>query len=231
MIILVLLVRKASNIEPLNPNCSRDLACEFSRNKPNLAGNGPTWLFDIDSLTRTMNYQPVIAGNQTNPSAGFQDKFDAEKAREEVDQQYVLFPVWSFGSTNPQNYDGGAAFDENEHDAKKPQFEVNVSPSSRYRHLSAEFEDCSENSSNEVNAVGSIVSIVGQNSLNITNPFSADGPLKTTASLTHGQSLFKDASQPTDDPDIPELDDITYSDDDNDVGAEADFKNLETSIT
>nr|GEX05862.1 hypothetical protein [Tanacetum cinerariifolium] len=218
--------------------------------------SGPTWLFDIDSLTRTMNYQPVIAGNQTNPSAGFQDKFDAEKAGEKVDQQYVLFPMWYSGSTNPQTYDGDVAFDENKHDAKKPQFEVNVSPSSSaqlgkqddktkkkakgkspvesstgYRHLSAEFEDCSENSSNEVNAVGSIVSTVGKNSLNITNPFSADGPLKTTASLTHGQSLFKDASQPTDDPDIPELDDITYSDDDNDVGAEADFNNLETSIT
>nr|GEV29429.1 retrovirus-related Pol polyprotein from transposon TNT 1-94 [Tanacetum cinerariifolium] len=64
--------------------------------------------------------------------AGFQDKLDAEKAGEEVDQQYVLFPMWSFGSTNPQNYDGNAAFDGKEHDfdAKKPEFEVNVSPSS-----------------------------------------------------------------------------------------------------
>nr|GEV00900.1 retrovirus-related Pol polyprotein from transposon TNT 1-94 [Tanacetum cinerariifolium] len=44
---------------------------------------GPTWLFDIDSLTKTMNYQPVTAGNQSNPSAGFQDKFDVEKAGEE----------------------------------------------------------------------------------------------------------------------------------------------------
>nr|GEW22367.1 ribonuclease H-like domain-containing protein [Tanacetum cinerariifolium] len=120
--------------------------------------SGPTWLFDIDSLTRTMNYQPVIAGNQTNPSEGFQDKFDAEKAGEEVDQQYMLFPV-------------------------------------------------------------------------CTNPFSADGPSNTTASPTHRQSSLKDASQPTDDPDMPELEDITYSDDDNNVGAEADFNNLETSIT
>nr|GEX23537.1 hypothetical protein [Tanacetum cinerariifolium] len=40
-----------------------------------------------------MNYQPVTAGNQSNPS----DKFDAEKAGEEGDQQYVIFPVWSSG--------------------------------------------------------------------------------------------------------------------------------------
>nr|GEV75414.1 ribonuclease H-like domain-containing protein [Tanacetum cinerariifolium] len=64
--------------------------------------------------------------------AGFQDKFDAEKAREKVDQQYVLFPVWSSGSTNPQNYNGNVAFNgkELDFDAKKPESEVNVSTSS-----------------------------------------------------------------------------------------------------
>nr|GFA88746.1 hypothetical protein [Tanacetum cinerariifolium] len=60
---------------------------------PNVADTGPTWLFDIDSLIRTMNYQPVTTGNQSNPSAGFQDEFDAEKEGEEVTQQYMLFPV------------------------------------------------------------------------------------------------------------------------------------------
>nr|GFC71405.1 hypothetical protein [Tanacetum cinerariifolium] len=122
-----------------------------------------------------------------------------------------------------------AAFDRKEHDSdvKKPEYEVNVSLSSSaqsrkqddktkkkakgkshaessigYRHLSAEFEDCSKNSSNEVNAVGFIVPTIGRNSLNNTNPFS-----------------------------VAELEDITYSDDDNDVGAEADFNNLEISIT
>nr|GFC85994.1 retrovirus-related Pol polyprotein from transposon TNT 1-94 [Tanacetum cinerariifolium] len=103
----------------------------FLENKPNIAGSGPTWLFDIDSLTRTMNYQPVAVGNQTNLSAGFQDKFSVEKVGEEINQQYVLFPVWPFGFTNPQNYDGDVAFDGKEHDfdAKKPDSEVILSPS------------------------------------------------------------------------------------------------------
>nr|GEU50425.1 hypothetical protein [Tanacetum cinerariifolium] len=107
------------------------LHVNFLENRPNIADSGPTWLFNIDSLTRTINYQPITAGNQTNPSAGFQDKFDAKKAEEEINQQYVLFPVWSFGYTNPQNYDGNAAFDEKEHnfDAKKPESEVIISPS------------------------------------------------------------------------------------------------------
>nr|GEY41991.1 retrovirus-related Pol polyprotein from transposon TNT 1-94 [Tanacetum cinerariifolium] len=179
------------------------LHVNFLENKPNVAGSGPTWLFDIDSLTRTMNYQLVSAGNQTNPCAGFQDQFAVEKAGEEVNQQYPDF------------------------DAKKPESEVIVSPSSsaqlrkqddktkkeakgkshvesftRYRDLSVEFEDCFDNSINEVNAADTIILTVGQNSLDSTNTFSA-----------------------------AELEDITYSDDEDDVGAEADFNNLETSIS
>nr|GEX54527.1 uncharacterized mitochondrial protein AtMg00810-like [Tanacetum cinerariifolium] len=108
------------------------LHVNFLENKPNVIGSGPTWLFDIDTLTKTMNYQPVTAGNQSYPSVSFQDKFDAEKAGEESDQQYVLFPIWSSGSTNPHNTNRDAAFNEKEHefDEKKPESKVNVSPSS-----------------------------------------------------------------------------------------------------
>nr|GFC69465.1 ribonuclease H-like domain-containing protein [Tanacetum cinerariifolium] len=60
---------------------------------------GPAWLFDIDSLTRTMNYLPVTAENQTNTHAGLQD---TEKAVKEGTYTYVLFPVLSNGSTDSQ---------------------------------------------------------------------------------------------------------------------------------
>ncbi|GKD99063.1 hypothetical protein Tco_1382960, partial [Tanacetum coccineum] len=33
-------------------------------------GSGPNWLFDIDALTRTMNYEPIVAGTQSNGFAG-----------------------------------------------------------------------------------------------------------------------------------------------------------------
>nr|GEU52866.1 putative ribonuclease H-like domain-containing protein [Tanacetum cinerariifolium] len=175
----------------------------FLKNMPNVAGSGPTWLFDIDSLTRTMNYQPVTTRNQTNPSAGFQDKFDAKKAGEEIDQQYMLFLVWSSGSTNPQNNDGDVTFDGMKHDfdAKKPEFEVSVSPSSSS-------QSRKQDNKTKKEARGKILT-VGQNSLNSTNTFSAASPSNAPA----------------------KLEDITYSDDEDDVGAEADFNNLETSIT
>nr|GFC15988.1 retrovirus-related Pol polyprotein from transposon TNT 1-94 [Tanacetum cinerariifolium] len=124
------------------------------------------------------------------------------------------------------NNDGDAAFDGNEpdFDAKKPESEVNVSPSSK-------FEDYSDNNNNEVDATGIIVPTNGQNSPNSTNTFSAAGPSNAAASPTYEKSSFIDASQLPDDPDMPELEDITYSDDEDDVSAEADFNNLETSIT
>nr|GFD58140.1 hypothetical protein [Tanacetum cinerariifolium] len=69
---------------------------------------------------------------QSNPSAGVQGKFNVEKAGEENVLQYVLFPVWSSGSTNLLNTDEDATFDEKEHEfeGRKLESEVNVSPSS-----------------------------------------------------------------------------------------------------
>nr|GEU42043.1 putative ribonuclease H-like domain-containing protein [Tanacetum cinerariifolium] len=168
---------------------------------------------------------PNITGNQSNPSAGVQEQFDAKKAGEEIEQQYVLFSVWFSGSINPQNTDGNAAFDEKEpkFNEKKPESEVNVSPS--------KFEDFFNNSINEVNVAGTLVPTVGHISPNNTNTFSAVGPSNVVASPTHRKSSCIDASQLPDDPDMPELEDITYSDDKDDVGAKADFNNLETSIT
>nr|GEV02677.1 ribonuclease H-like domain-containing protein [Tanacetum cinerariifolium] len=158
--------------------------------------SGPIWLFNIDTLTKTINYQPVTTGNQSNSSAGVEEQFDAEKVGEEIDQQYVLFLVWSFGSTNPQNTNEDASFDEKEleFEGRKPKSKVNVSL--------CKFEDFSDNSINEDNVASTLVPTVGQFSPNSTNTFSA-----------------------------AELEDITHSDDEDDVGAEADFNNLETSIT
>nr|GEW70068.1 copia protein [Tanacetum cinerariifolium] len=203
------------------------LHVNFLENKPNIAGSGPTWLFDIDSLTRTMNYQPVIVGNQTNPSAGFQDKFNAEKAGEEVDQQYMLFPVWSSGSTNPQNYD--------EPLMKRSMMQRSLSLKSMFLQavvLSQGNKMTRQRKRLKERVLLNLSQDIESFKIALkTAVISAAGPSNTTASPTHGKYSFKEASQLPDDPDMPELEDITYSDDENNVGAEADFNNLETSIT
>nr|GEV15641.1 hypothetical protein [Tanacetum cinerariifolium] len=178
------------------------LHVNFLENKPNVASSGPSWLFDIDNLTKTMTYQPVTAGNQSNPSA-------------------VNVSLSSSAQSKKQD-------DETKREAKG---KSPVESLTGYRNLSAEFEDFSDNSINEVNAAGTLVLTIGQISPNNTNTFSAAGPLNAAASPTHGKYVFIDASQLPDDPDMPKLEEITYSDDEDDVGAEADFNNLETSIT
>ncbi|GJV81434.1 ribonuclease H-like domain-containing protein [Tanacetum coccineum] len=47
-----------------------NLHIKFLENKPNVARKGPNWLFDLDYLTDSMNYQPVRSENQDNKHAG-----------------------------------------------------------------------------------------------------------------------------------------------------------------
>nr|GEU86599.1 putative ribonuclease H-like domain-containing protein [Tanacetum cinerariifolium] len=106
-----------------------------------------------------------------------------------------------------------------------------VELSTGVRNLSEEFEAYSDNSINGVNAASTSVTTIGQNSTNNTNTFSVADPSNTVVSLTLRKSLYVDPSQYPDDPDMPALEGITYSDIEEDVGAEADFSNLETNIT
>nr|GFC31603.1 retrovirus-related Pol polyprotein from transposon TNT 1-94 [Tanacetum cinerariifolium] len=46
-----------------------NLHIRFSENTPNVIGSGPDLLFDINALTRTMNYEPIVAGTQSNDFA------------------------------------------------------------------------------------------------------------------------------------------------------------------
>ncbi|GJZ92211.1 ribonuclease H-like domain-containing protein [Tanacetum coccineum] len=69
----------------------------FLENKPNVAGSVPTWLFDIDTLVKSMKYKPVVAGNQTNGNAGTKENIDAGQAGKKTipDQKYILLPLWT----------------------------------------------------------------------------------------------------------------------------------------
>ncbi|GJW65492.1 retrovirus-related pol polyprotein from transposon TNT 1-94 [Tanacetum coccineum] len=57
----------------------------FLENKPMIEGTGPKWLFDIDTLTQSMNYVPVSAGTVSNISAG---------TSEVNSQECTVMPIW-----------------------------------------------------------------------------------------------------------------------------------------
>nr|GEV21803.1 ribonuclease H-like domain-containing protein [Tanacetum cinerariifolium] len=131
-------------------------------------------------------------------------------------------PAWLFDIdilTQTMNYhpnnNKDTLVDGKEHDDN---IQKSVSPD--IHSSSSEFEECTNNSSNGVNAASSLVSTARHNCINITNDFSAAGPSNTTASITAANSS-----------DMPSLEDLTHSNDTNDVGAEADINNLESIVS
>nr|GEX65173.1 putative ribonuclease H-like domain-containing protein [Tanacetum cinerariifolium] len=230
------------------------LHVNFMENKPNVEGSGPSWLSNIDSLTRTMNYLPVTAENQTNTHAGFQD---TKKAGEEGTHTYVLFPVLSNGFTDSQINNKDVLVDGKEHDDNIQKFvspDIHSSSSGAqprnqgdktenkdkgkspvititgFRDLNEEFEECINNSSNGANAAGSSVFAAGLNFTNSTNDFSVAGPSNTAASPLVENSTLQNVSTSSHYADMPNLEDYTHSNDADDVGAEAGINNLESTV-
>nr|GFA99511.1 hypothetical protein [Tanacetum cinerariifolium] len=100
-----------------------------------------------------------------------------------------------------------------------------------FKDLNAKFEDCTNDSSNGVNAASSSVSTAGHNFIKNTNDFSAAGPYNIATSPTVTNTSSRDASTSSHDSNMPKLEDLTHSDDADDVGAEADINNLESIIS
>ncbi|GJU87735.1 uncharacterized mitochondrial protein-like protein [Tanacetum coccineum] len=150
---------------------------QFSENTPNITRSRPDWLFDIDALTKSMNYKPVVAGNQSNGNAGTKECDDVGKSRMETvpGKYYILLPLWP----------ADLPFSQNSKSSPDAGFKPSEDNVNRTNNVNAA-------STNEVNAIGT----------------------KTSIELP-------------DDPNMPELEDIVYSDDDDDVGAEADMNNLD----
>nr|GEW83008.1 hypothetical protein [Tanacetum cinerariifolium] len=84
----------------------------FLENKPIKEGNGPKWLFDIYSLTQSMNYVPVAAGTISDESAATQGDLNAgtSSGKEATSQDYIVMPIWKdasyFGSPSNDVEDG-----------------------------------------------------------------------------------------------------------------------------
>ncbi|GJU31052.1 putative ribonuclease H-like domain-containing protein [Tanacetum coccineum] len=131
---------------------------QFSKNTPNIIGSGPNWIFDIDALTKSMNYKPIVIGNQSNDSTD-------TKACDNAD------PPFSSSSKD--------------------------SPNTRFKPLGEEEKKDAEDPRNE------------------------DKDDDVNENIVYGCD---------DDPDMLELEEIVYSDNNEDVGAEANINNLDIHI-
>ncbi|GKA27246.1 putative ribonuclease H-like domain-containing protein, partial [Tanacetum coccineum] len=202
-----------------------NLHVNFLENKPNVAGQGPNWLFDIDSLTNSMNYQPVTAGNQTNKNAGPQEtngntglkkNVDAGQTEEEnvSTQQYIVFPLWSSISSNYKSSDDKAKDDTVDDDACKKTVQE---PASKYDQALKNVLDKMMDQEKEAT----------EQPYELTNaPFNLHLPLDLTIGILleiQSTGIFGNAY---DDHDLETLN-TPYAD--QSVGAEADFNNMEPS--
>ncbi|GJU99566.1 putative ribonuclease H-like domain-containing protein [Tanacetum coccineum] len=102
----------------------------FLENKPMIEGNGPKWLFDLDSLTQSMNYVPVVAGTFSNDFAGIQGVSESSTSSQQ-DQDCIIMPIWKdasyFGNNAPRSVadaqiqDKDRVQDENDATEKSPE--------------------------------------------------------------------------------------------------------------
>nr|GFA34507.1 hypothetical protein [Tanacetum cinerariifolium] len=67
---------------------------EFLENKAIEKGAGPNWLFDIDSLTKSMNYVPVDAGTNSTNTSGTKDEASQEVKKDVSSLRYIALPNW-----------------------------------------------------------------------------------------------------------------------------------------
>ncbi|GJS92698.1 putative ribonuclease H-like domain-containing protein [Tanacetum coccineum] len=201
-----------------------NLHITFLENKPNVAGKGPNWLFDLDYLTDSMNYQPVRSENQANKtagpkeanhSAGTQDNIDAGNSKMEAEsaQEYFVLSLWSSYTSTVERL-------------KRQEKEANDAAEAFIK----EFAQCAEDlllqagaaratNTNRVNTISTPISTASPSRV-----FSADGP-----DITNNDQ---------DDSQIPALEEIYDNPSDgiftnasyDDKGAVADFTNLETTM-
>ncbi|GJY53662.1 putative ribonuclease H-like domain-containing protein [Tanacetum coccineum] len=225
-----------------------------------LQGKGPNWLFDLDYLTDSMNYQPVTAENKANKtagpkeanhSAGTQDNIDARKSKMEAEpaQEYFVLPVWSSytstvksseaknGDVKP-NGDTGPKTNEEPKDQEDQAFLEELKRLKRQEKeandaaeaFRKEFAQCTEDLLLQAGAARA----TSTNTVNtVSTPISTASPSNV---FSAGGPDLNNNDQ--DDSQIPALEDIYDNPSDgiftnasyDDEGAVADFTNLETTV-
>nr|GEU56600.1 hypothetical protein [Tanacetum cinerariifolium] len=74
-----------------------NLHVEFLENKLIEKGAGPNWLFDIDKLTNSMNYVPVVSAGTTSTNfLGTKDAASQDVKKDVSSLRYIALPNWLY---------------------------------------------------------------------------------------------------------------------------------------
>ncbi|GKA40726.1 putative ribonuclease H-like domain-containing protein [Tanacetum coccineum] len=160
--------------------------------------------------------KPVLAGNQSNGSVGTKECDNTSKARVDIvpSKDYILLPLWTQNSISSSiskiSPDAGfkPSGEEEKKDAEDARNEDNEMSNTEEPRLNQE-KDENVNSTNNINTVSSPVN---------------------AASIEDNAVDENIVYRCADDPNMPNLEEIVYLDDDEVVSAEADMTNLDTHI-
>nr|GEU30886.1 hypothetical protein [Tanacetum cinerariifolium] len=184
------------------------LHVNFLENNTNIAGSGPEWLFDIDSLTKLMYYQLVSTRNRTNGNTGLEIHSDAGQVGKEKmpDQEYILLPLLNTSLDVPSSHEEVESLPKDDA-GKKSTAEPTCVEGSKTDHLGSLDHQMKSTYDLENTKVLAILILLVQ--------LSSFSPL----------AALDDFSK------MPNLEDIIIFDDaydDRDEGTETDYNNLET---
>nr|GEW07909.1 ribonuclease H-like domain-containing protein [Tanacetum cinerariifolium] len=205
----------------------------FLKNKQIVAGSGLEWLFNIDSLTKSMNYELVSAENQSNGDAGIQTNIHVGRASQEkaTVHECILLPFISSNlplSLTIQSSDVNAGDQPRDVNAGDQPRDVNAGDQPgdvNVGDIQGDVDEISRNddvcqgneiriysSTDAVNAASTSINIVG-------NIIAVDSLNINTADSNHINMPTLEATGIFDGPF-----------DDRDLGAEVDTNNLDSSI-
>ncbi|GKB39661.1 putative ribonuclease H-like domain-containing protein [Tanacetum coccineum] len=202
-----------------------NLHINFLEGQPNVTGTGPNWMFDLDFLTNSMNYIPVSVENQVNVDAGTQDSYVVGSSGKDKGptQEYILLPLQPHRTRIPVE---------------------DVAPAAHEKPSESSPKDNDATSTNKLSTVRSYVSTA-------TTPFISVASTPTGANAGESSFVYLGGQIPIDvstlpnadlrtDPNMPDLEDVsnTFPNDgifsgaydDDDMGAEADFNNMDNTI-
>ncbi|GJW05740.1 putative ribonuclease H-like domain-containing protein [Tanacetum coccineum] len=176
------------------------LHIRFLEDKPIIAGDGPKWLFDVDVLTKSMNYVPVVAGTNSNDFAGTKESIGAGHSSKETrsSQDYILMPLWKDGSqfysssNNASNDEPQPSSDAGKKDDEGVNKESGIDDQERPK-----------NSTQDVNATGPSINTASTNvntgslNINTVSPTVTTAPLEATHADFFGDETEIDMSNIT----------------------------------
>ncbi|GJW87859.1 putative ribonuclease H-like domain-containing protein [Tanacetum coccineum] len=152
--------------------------------------DGPKWLFDIDVLTKSMNYVPVVAGTNSNDFVGTKESIGVGRSSKEPrsSQDYILMPLWKDGSL----------FDSSSKNTSNDEPQPSSDAGKKDNESGIDDQEKPEDSSLDVNTAGPNINTASINTgslnINIASPTVTTTPLEATHADFFGDESKLDIS-------------------------------------